>query len=393
MKLLLPAVLLLAALLGSGEVICACVAADDGAVRLVAQGEACRADEVAVTWGVVGLQGPPGDPGPAGPRGEPGYDGLPGPPGVGDLGCATGQIIRWDDAAGAWQCSDDVAMPAAYLDVLLVRQFPLLVAVDVAEGATPEFDIFRVSAQGMLLGDPADYASNEKHPSWSPERERYVIQSDAGGNDDIYQMVPQGDYWNRLTFTTDPAADRDPAWSPDGLSVVFTSNRDGNFNLYRKGFDGAAESALTAHADDDTGPAWSPDGSRLVFASNRDGNAELYSMAAAVEGPANSPQRLTDHPGRDDTPAWSPDGATIVFVSDRDGDDEIYAIDADGSHLRQLTANHVADVAPVWSPDGRFIAFATQRGATGLDVYRMRADGSDPRPLYATPRDDTQPAW
>jgi len=61
MKVLLPAILLLATLIGSGEVIHACVARDDGAVRIVAQGEVCHDDEVAVEWGVVGLQGPQED--------------------------------------------------------------------------------------------------------------------------------------------------------------------------------------------------------------------------------------------------------------------------------------------------------------------------------------------
>src|SRR5215813_6942220 len=61
----------------------ACVNPNSGAVRIVAQGAACRTPESLVTWNVVGPQGPPGPAGPAGALGPPGPQG---PAGAGALG-------------------------------------------------------------------------------------------------------------------------------------------------------------------------------------------------------------------------------------------------------------------------------------------------------------------
>ena len=72
LKLFLPIVLALATFVGSGEIIHACVTNGTGAVRIVSAETTCNADETALEWGVVGLQGPQGATGPAGPQGPAG---------------------------------------------------------------------------------------------------------------------------------------------------------------------------------------------------------------------------------------------------------------------------------------------------------------------------------
>jgi Collagen triple helix repeat (20 copies) len=62
--------------------ILACVHANSGAVRIVAQATACRVPERLVTWNVVGPQGPPGPAGAAGALGPPGLQGPAGPAGL-----------------------------------------------------------------------------------------------------------------------------------------------------------------------------------------------------------------------------------------------------------------------------------------------------------------------
>jgi hypothetical protein len=110
----------------------------NGEIRNVARSasaplEACGRDETQVTFsnamgpkgdtgargpagptgaaGATGLRGPLGPTGPRGergPRGEKGATGATGPAGaaVGDIGCADGQTIVWDDTAGEWVCTD-----------------------------------------------------------------------------------------------------------------------------------------------------------------------------------------------------------------------------------------------------------------------------------------------
>jgi WD40-like Beta Propeller Repeat len=91
----------------------------------------------------------------------------------------------------------------------------------------------------------------------------------------------------------------------------------------------------------------------------------------------------TDH-----NPAWSPDGTRIAF--DRSSD--IYVMEADGSHLTQLTTNPAADKDPAWSPDGSQLAFESDRGGS-LDIWTMNADGSGPVRLTTDPASDVDPSW
>ena len=73
--------LALAPISAGAQQIFACVNATSGAVRIVAQGAACRTPESLVTWNVVGPQGPPGPAGAPGPQGPAGPAGALGPPG------------------------------------------------------------------------------------------------------------------------------------------------------------------------------------------------------------------------------------------------------------------------------------------------------------------------
>jgi hypothetical protein len=74
--------LALAPISADAQQIFACVNANNGAVRIVAQGVACRTPESLITWNVVGPQGPPGPAGPAGALGLPGPQGPAGPAGA-----------------------------------------------------------------------------------------------------------------------------------------------------------------------------------------------------------------------------------------------------------------------------------------------------------------------
>jgi hypothetical protein len=113
-RLFLPLVFVLSTLISVGEVIEACMDTQNGAIRIVSAGASCAEGETKLEWNILGPQGnagPQGDAGPQGPAGDPGPqgpDGSPGEPGVGDLGCTTGQVAKWDDAAGQWICA---AMP------------------------------------------------------------------------------------------------------------------------------------------------------------------------------------------------------------------------------------------------------------------------------------------
>lgn len=101
--------------------------------------------------------------------------------------------------------------------------------------------------------------------------------------------------------------------------------------------------------------------------------------------------RLTGDAGHDRWPAWSPDGRHIAFASDRNGSLDIYVMKADGSDVRRLTDDPLEEFDPSWSPDGRQIVFTSSRNASKPRNRRwwlsiMNADGSARSRLYQDSR-------
>ena len=81
---------------------------------------------------------------------------------------------------------------------------------------------------------------------------------------------------------------------------------------------------------------------------------------------------------------WLPDGR-IVFDSSDMTSQAISIMDADGGNRRQLTAPGNVDSALNASPDGRYIVFHSTRSG-GLDIWRIDADGSNPKQLTFSKR-------
>ena len=79
------------------------------------------------------------------------------------------------------------------------------------------------------------------------------------------------------------------------------------------------------------------------------------------------------------TASLSPDGKWIVFVANTPTSGtvkenlDVYVIRADGTQLTQLTYHQGHDLSPVWSPDGKYIYFLSQRGTeTGdYNIWKM----------------------
>lgn len=109
---------------------------------------------------------------------------------------------------------------------------------------------------------------------------------------------------------------------------------------------------------------------RLIFASDRSGDFEVYVMDANGSHLTN----LTNHPANDLFPAWSPDGKRIAFARGSGLGRELYVMNADGSNPVRLTFNSLADVQPVWSPSGKELAFVRFGSDQNRDLYVMSAE-------------------
>ena len=186
----------------------------------------------------------------------------------------------------------------------------------------------------------------------------------------IVSVQPDGSAY-RTEVSGDSEYTCDPAYSPDGTKLAFTSSRDGgNYDIYVKDL---ATGQLAQLTNDDAGvsdrrPAWSPDGAKIVF----DDTEDLWVMDAD----GSNRRQLTDTAGVAEwQAAWSPEGTRIAFQRE----DDIWVIDTDGSDPKNLTRTpDLEDTYPSWSSNGRRIAWARESspGASGADVWKMRAEGS-----------------
>jgi len=219
-------------------------------------------------------------------------------------------------------------------------------------------------------------------PSWSPHGHRIAywgLVAGGTGQRDIWTMPVNGG--EAIPVTSDAFIDWNPVWSPDGEYLYFASDRGGSQNLWRVPIDEETGSVLGEPQPVTTPSRWSGyiavsrDGRKIAFTSfDVRSNISKLIFDPQKKEFIGSPTPVTQGSREIESVDVSPDGDWLVFNTGVPQMD-IYIIKADGSNQRQLTNDPEKDRSPKFSPDGERIAFQSERSGR-WEAWSIRTDGS-----------------
>jgi Tol biopolymer transport system component len=206
----------------------------------------------------------------------------------------------------------------------------------------------------------------EHVPAWSPDGNHLALAGDGG----LVILDAETGARRRLTRSWRDGA---PTWSPDGEKILYVSGQ----GVYTIPADGGLPTgvAVLTHLQP-FAPAWSPNGEWISFrASGFVGGQQRLEVAR----PDGTKRRTLAREA--ETYAWSPDGRTVAY----NVGDAVYRISIDGRDPVKLVDDAFSFS---WSPDGRHLVYvypfssqADRLPQPGLQIWTMRADGSDKRPI------------
>ncbi len=149
-------------------------------------------------------------------------------------------------------------------------------------------------------------------------------------------------------MTSSSAIETSPSYSPDSNKIVFESDRSGGQQLYIMNVDGSGMNRLTHGKGRYGNPVWSPRGDLIAFTRMYKGKFYI-----GVIRPDGTGERLITNAYHVEGPTWSPNGRVLMYFKERPSGDRrsarLYAIDITGYNERWVkTPRDGSD--PAWSP-------------------------------------------
>jgi len=197
-----------------------------------------------------------------------------------------------------------------------------------------------------------------------------------------------------------------PAFSPDGRVLAYSRRNPSDFaaaavsppRIYMLDMQTKEVAPLLADSQKlGTDPHWSADGKWLAYLAPDRGGVVVFNLESGAE---TLYPTLTGEVG-----AWDTQRNVLMMSEAHELDskqiDHLFLVDPVGQTRRDMSgeASLVQDNAPAWSPDGKWIAFRRneltgERQSLTKQLWIMRADGTDARPLTGDPSVDySAPSW
>jgi serine/threonine protein kinase len=282
-------------------------------------------------------------------------------------------------------------------------------------------------------------AEIEAAPAWSPKGDRIAYTADVNGILQVFTKTLGSSTPTQITHQT--ASCFDPFWSADGNHIYYTTGTFQGGDLWSVAVAGGEAQKVMAGV---LRAVLSPDGKTMAtLAPDAPGLFRL-----AFSSPPGAPPQPYRRPplsglrvsGNNTTLQFTPDGKYLGLFTAARGRNELWRIPLDGgppeemlsggklaagatwskftwfrdnqraivdqqgfnaSYLqlvdlrsgtrRPLTSHATTEMFPSLSPDGRTLAYTA--GEAGYDIVEVPLDGTAPRAVIATSRDEVAPTW
>jgi serine/threonine protein kinase/dipeptidyl aminopeptidase/acylaminoacyl peptidase len=289
-----------------------------------------------------------------------------------------------------------IAMPSNMFPVALSpdgSQFVLLAA----NGAPPSGPLWTLPVLG---GSPRRLGDAEGNSAaWSPDGQRLAY----GNGSDLFLANADGSQPRRLLTMKDGGYVARPVWSPDGKHLrfdVYEPSLRPRSSIWEVAADGTGLHSLfpgwalttTTHIFTEDAPAgtccghWTAEGRYFAFVAN--GQVWALPRSGSLFHPEPKPIQLTSSPMTLSFPLPARDGRKLFAVGQTFRGQSV-RYDAKtrqfSPYLGGISAEFLA-----FSRDRQWVAYVTYPEG---NLWRSRADGSDPRQLTGPPGYAIEPHW